>query len=396
MHLKSMKFFIFALLLFNPFFSSPLSSSSHEDLDLRIHSLGSLVFHTQEWEEALNNNLLFPDSFIFSEEESQLLWTTLRKSLTGFDASEESVDTPLFLSAYNHYKEAQKSMDQLCLPEAQKQMKAAASILSTLWERAIDAEINALPSFSLLRKKNSQSFSENPLITHDIEKKISPYLLSSRHPMYEVLEKIFHQTRATQNVKTFHEAGFKTIARGPRSYIYVAKHEKLPGYLVKAHLDTEKREKRNKPSWEWFVSRCEGAKKVWMIIKKRGIKHFVVANKWIYVLPPEPSPPQDRRHTRHLALLLVTDMDLASDRMNFHAWSSLITREHLDELYAIISRAKGSSYRPDNISYTNGGKFAFIDTEYPTRGPDYKSIRPHLNHEMQRYWDKLVRGGGRA
>ena len=64
-------------------------------------------------------------------------------------------------------------------------------------------------------------------------------------------------------------------------------------------------------------------------------------------------------------VLLVDDMDLVSKQENEVAWKSMITREHLNELYLIITRAGGSSYRPDNIWLTKHGKFAFVDTEYP-------------------------------
>jgi hypothetical protein len=87
-------------------------------------------------------------------------------------------------------------------------------------------------------------------------------------------------------------------------------------------------------------------------------------------------------------------MNLTSKAQNLAAWKSLITGEHLKELYKIISYAKGSSYRPDNITYSVDGKFAFIDTEYPKAHPDYKSIRKYLSREMQAEWDKIVKNGG--
>ena len=80
--------------------------------------------------------------------------------------------------------------------------------------------------------------------------------------------------------------------------------------------------------------------------------------------------------------------------LNYHAWKTFVTPKILDELYIIISRANGSSYRPDNIPYTQTGHFAFIDTEYPNKDPDFNSIRPYLSEEMWYYWDKLVKQGG--
>jgi hypothetical protein len=241
----------------------------------------------------------------------------------------------------------------------------------------------------------NRDFEKNPSIPDSIKKEMQPYVIPDTHPMKRRLDAIFLKIRATQDERTFFNCGFTPISIRPCTHVYVASHSHLPGYLVKVYLDTELRQKMDKPSWKWLVKRCEGATAIRSVIKNKKLKHFIVANKWIYPLPAKPEPPQDQEHTRHLALLLVTDMDLVSAELNLHAWSHFITTEHLDELYAIISRAKGSSYRPDNISYTHAGQFAFIDTEYPAHGPDFKSIRPFLSLDMLAYWDQLVKMGGK-
>lgn len=243
------------------------------------------------------------------------------------------------------------------------------------------------------RSKGDPNLENNQYIPEAIKEKMRPHLISLHHPMRKVLDKLFMRKRITVDSKTFRKAGFHILATGPRSFVKVARHRYLPGYLVKANLDTTTQLKGERESWEWFVYRCRGAKKVKDVIKSKKIKHFVVADKWLYCLPEEPSPPNDYAHRRHLAILLVTDMDLAPEEENLEAWKSIITKEHLRELYTIIARAKGSSYRPDNISYTNSRKFAFIDTEYPTAKPDFKSIRHYLNADMKIYWDKLVKNG---
>ena len=140
--------------------------------------------------------------------------------------------------------------------------------------------------------------------------------------------------------------------------------------------------------------RCIGAEKIRRVITKKNFTHFVVAEKYIYPLPAHPSPPSNGLYTRHFAILLAEDMQLVPKSENLRAWKTVITREHLHELYTIMTAARGSSYRPDNICYTRNGKFAFIDTEYPSSGPDYTSIRPHLSPKMQRYWDRLIKHGG--
>lgn len=241
-----------------------------------------------------------------------------------------------------------------------------------------------------LKKEKKEDLSAYPHLTDEMKKRIGPYLIHSNHPMKKRLDAIFLHSRVTRNKKSFVNAGFRILEEGPRSYIVVARHKQLPGHLVKCYLDTEMREKWSKPSWYWLAKRCEGAKKIRKIIEERKIKHFRVPDKYIYLLPLENIGPFKERYTRHPALLLVTDMNLVSEKQNLYAWKNRVNKEILNELYIIITLAKGSSYRADNIAYSRSGKFCFIDCEYPSSEPDYKRIRPYLNSKMRKYWDHLV------
>lgn len=380
---------------FTTFHSYALSPLVGEENDQYIHVLASLVFHTQEWEECLNKQKLFPETLVFSTDEATSLWTKLYHTLDRSQCtSKEKIDKSYVDLSYQHYEQTKEFIDAGQLKEAQQAMNSSSSLLRKLWGEALLSEEQINKNHLVLREKNDPNFYENPYISESAKKAMAPYLLPLHHPTREFLDHLCLQNRITLNKNTFHQAGFKTFAKGPRSYICVAKHREMPGYLIKAYLDTVLQKKQKKTSWKWLVCRCEGAQKVRDIIDQRQIKHFIVPKKWIYCLPAEPSPPQDGWHTRHLALLVVNDMELAPKEQNHAAWYSLITKKHLNELYAIISRAKGSSYRADNIAFTKHGKFAFIDTEYPSRGPDYKNIRKHLNPEMLDYWDKLVKRGG--
>ena len=212
------------------------------------------------------------------------------------------------------------------------------------------------------------------------------HILPANHPGKRALDAIFLSRRATKDEATFEAAGFKTLFQKSRSFIRVASHPSLPGYLVKVYLDSEQRQKRNRAGWEWLVQRCEGAEKIRKIIEQNKIKHFQAPGKWLYPLSVQPnSTSLDQPF-----VLLVHDMDLVSKEENESAWKSLITREHLNELYLIITRAGGSSYRPDNIWLTKRGKFSFIDTEYSTQNFDYKSISSYLSPEMRNYWVNLT------
>lgn len=244
------------------------------------------------------------------------------------------------------------------------------------------------------RHRTYNNFEKNPYLNDIMRNMIRPYILPCQHPAKRVLDSIFHSHRAILNDHELCAAGFNVVYHQPRSFIRVVSHPKLPGYLLKIYLDSELREKNYKPGWLWLTARCKGAAHLRKVIQSKKSHYFQVPNKWLYPLPPEPSPPKNEEYKRQLVILIVEDMDLVSDEENYHAWKNQITHAHLKELYTIISKAKGSSYRPDNICLSKNGKFSFIDTEYPKQKADYNSIRPFLSPEMRHYWDKLVKQEG--
>lgn len=234
-------------------------------------------------------------------------------------------------------------------------------------------------------------FETNPYSSKKEKKTIRPYLLPWNHPKKPYLDAIFLNQRATMNPESFADAGFISHHIQFRSFIHVASHPLIPGYLVKVYLDSELRSRRNIPSWQWFANRAKNAKAIDNVIKSKKLKYFTVAKKWIYPLPINPAPPNDLGYLRKNVILLVKDMNLVSKSENLLAWKTVITKKHLDEFYTIITSVGGSSYRPDNVTYTKNGKFAFIDTEYTNKSPDYRSILPYLSPKMAAYWKKLIK-----
>lgn len=234
-------------------------------------------------------------------------------------------------------------------------------------------------------------FETNPYITADARVKIKPYLLPENHPAKETLDQIFKKSRASLNDKALENAGFHIKYKQPRSFVRVVSHPDLPGYLLKIVTDAELQEKHHKPAWHWFVNRCVGVEKIHKAIKKHHVKLFVAPNKWIYPLPLQPYPAVKKSdYKRKTVVLLVDDMHLVRKEDNKAAWKHKITKAHLKELYAIIKDVGGHSYRAENIPLTNKGKFAFIDTEYPSSPPKFKDIRSYLSGRNQVYWDSLV------
>ncbi len=236
-------------------------------------------------------------------------------------------------------------------------------------------------------------FEINPYISHEARDLIRPFLLPWEHPMRSCMDEIFLSNRVIQDENTFQDAGFDILFTQPRSFIVVGRHQLLPGYLIKANLDTTLELKQNKPAWQWFVNRCVGVKKIRNIIKSYKMKYCVAPKKYIYPLPPEPFPQDLSLYSRKIVVLLVDDMQLVDKKTNKLYWKTVITKEHLKEVYKIISRANGKSYRAGNMPFTKNMKISFIDTEYPTSNPDFDSIRKYLNFKMREYWDHLVTKG---
>jgi hypothetical protein len=215
---------------------------------------------------------------------------------------------------------------------------------------------------------------------------IMEYMICENHPAKSALDALFRSSRATETEALFEAAGFRTLFRQERSFIRVASHQLVPGYILKLYLDSEQRQKHNRPGWQWLIRRCEGAARIRRTIQQQGIRHFRVPNKWLYPLPARSHPLSEP------FLLLVEDMGLVSRKENTEAWKTLITPEHLKELYIIIREAGGGSYRPANIWLMKQGEFAFIDTEYPQQKFDYQSISGYLSSAGCKYWTTLVGG----
>ncbi|MES2344617.1 MAG: hypothetical protein V4494_01575 [Chlamydiota bacterium] len=219
-----------------------------------------------------------------------------------------------------------------------------------------------------------------------MHRSISPYLLPSDHPIKPTLDLIFAAPGVLKNEETLLNQGFNVITTGG-SYVTIARHPAVPGYVFKLYYDEETRIKDNTPHWEWLVRRCIGAEKIRKVIKKKKCHYLTVPDKWLYLLPQESS----ENFSSQPILLIATDMEIENEHITKKAWKYLITFQHLDELYAIIKHGYGTVGLVRNIPYTKNKVFAFTDTEYPVRPLKLERVYPYLSKEMQRYWDTLIR-----
>jgi hypothetical protein len=219
-------------------------------------------------------------------------------------------------------------------------------------------------------------------------KTMSPYVLPCDHPAGSLLERLFYRFNLIENEAAFLAAGFEIRRKQRRSLMRVATHPMLAGYVFKVFFVDERECEREKTrGWLGFVARCDGAERIRRVIQEQRIQHFKVPSKWLFPAPHHPSCRSDDRPT----ILVAEFQDLPSQEESEHAWLHSVTESHLDELYAIINRAGGTSYRPDNIPLTRQGCFAFIDTEHSTDRPDYESIAPYLSCQMREYWRSLIK-----
>ncbi len=228
-----------------------------------------------------------------------------------------------------------------------------------------------------------ENFDDNPAFDPQMKKMIRPYLLPLDHSTKEALDLIFTESRVTRNLEAFVDAGFEILFIRPATYICIARHVLLPGYLLKVYLDDELRQREGHPSWRWLVNRCKGADNIRKLIKKKKLQYFAVPDKWIYPLPltsnnfPQP------------VILLVTDMNLAKPYETKWAWKNA-TKKQLNELFCILSYGYSSTDLLQNIPLSKDGKFVCIDTEHPKRKQKYSRVKSFLSEPMQAYWDKLT------
>jgi hypothetical protein len=221
---------------------------------------------------------------------------------------------------------------------------------------------------------------------------IRPYLLPPNHFLKPSLDAIFSSSRAILDDAAFAQAGFETIFNQPRSFIRVARHPDLPNHLIKANLDVDLKLKGGHTSWEWFLRRCEAAKVIRKIILEKNLRHFSVPEKYLYILPAEPKPPNSPTYSRKFLVLVVEDMHLVSDETNLHLWETMITQEHLDELFKILKKLPHMTLRASNMVFTKEGKIAFIDTEYIHRcSHGYERLDEFLNPKMRSYWQSITK-----
>ena len=239
------------------------------------------------------------------------------------------------------------------------------------------------------------AYQENPYVDPGIWNNLSPYFLPEDHPIRDELDNIFsYKKRVTQSKKTLKKAKFKIIREGKYRHPYVVSHPGIQGYLLK--LYTDKQEYNTKGGK--FFRRILGAQFVQEAIDEHGYNSlFKVPKKWIYPLPPEPSPSNKKKYHRKDFVLVVEDMDILEKEKNYDMWkSSAITFDKLDAIYTILDElGLYDTIFAFNLPFSKDGKIAFIDTEYYYKWPvRFYRLGYYLSPEMKEYWKLLISNRG--
>ena len=231
--------------------------------------------------------------------------------------------------------------------------------------------------------------------TPAMQEAVAPYLLPPDHPAKEVLDAIFSK-RVSLDTMTLEKAGFVGVRllHGGQT---IARHPALPGFFFKFVVD------RNSQTWIYgtnqyrkqdeyleFTARIQNRNELERLIEKHQIRTIILPKKWIYPIPPLGEQPAGT--IKKFYLLLAEDMHILSFEENTKRWRTDITKEHLDELYLLITEAKLSDVNTFNIAFCEGSDtLAFVDTKpHPPENMNFEEITPYLNPEMVEYWHALM------
>lgn len=258
-------------------------------------------------------------------------------------------------------------------------------------QRCAKLKICVLFFLFLFLGNNLHAYAPNPYVNPEVWNKVSPFFLPEDHPIKPRLDKIFLGKRVTQDSHTLKAAGFKKNKPPKPDHAIVSKHSKLKGYLVKLFAD----EQPSLDRWEDWYNRILSAYYIQKAIDRHNFHHlFKVPKKWIYPLPAETSPSAEYSHRQNF-ILVVEDMKLVSMEENLDMWKHDMTLSGLKVIYTILQE-EGliDSVYPDNLSFSQDGRLAFVDTQHSHIWPvPFERLSRYLSSKMRAHWNILIANG---
>ena len=201
------------------------------------------------------------------------------------------------------------------------------------------------------------------------------------------MESLFYKRSIIQDENSFKKAGFIIFRSQKYSFVKVARHPSLKGWVLKLYLLSENRcrSSNTMTGQDWLIRRCVGAAKIREFIQQNHIHYFAVPDKWLFELPKDPLFPEKR-----VFVVVETDMHVYSKAESREKWKTKCTTQHLDELFLLVKNGYGSPALPLNVPYTKMDKFAFIDTEFFNRTLNIPRLRMFFSPKMSHYWSRLI------
>lgn len=181
-----------------------------------------------------------------------------------------------------------------------------------VWSEPFPFTVAFPPSYPWMQTRSDNvaqgahyKYVQNPYVNEELWQSLQTYFLPETHPAKAALDEIFSEHRVLKSKDAMKKASFD-ILKHPQRDMIIARHPKLKGYLVKAYLDN-----KNIKEYEWWKKRIDGVRMVQNCIDRHHYNAmFKTPKKWIYPLPPEPSPKSSEGITRKDFILVVEDMNI--------------------------------------------------------------------------------------
>jgi len=241
-----------------------------------------------------------------------------------------------------------------------------------------------------------KGYSRPSHVSRELWDRMKPYFLPENHPWKNKIDRIFSQSRASQNYDTLRKAGFKGRITHVRK-IFAGTHPECVECFFKIYCDSEVNMRYTE--WQKWLDRIRGKNNVKEVIKKHGFeKWFSTPEKWCYPLPEKPSAPRSSTHYRPKDFILVCSNQRPYDHIdNEKMWKSKITYQILDALYIVLDEAgMWDSMFIFNIPFSKiDGKICFVDTEYSHKWPlRFDKLSKYLSSTNRKYWENLIKNHG--
>jgi hypothetical protein len=150
--------------------------------------------------------------------------------------------------------------------------------------------------------------------------------------------------------RAWRRAGFDILDPAKDTECMVAAHPSAPGYLFKKYADDVSKKEQNAN----YAARIEGAARVAEIIRREGLQHVSVPQKYLHELP--------KSFGKKARVLIVERIDIVGREESERRYQD-IADNVLRELLRVLVALPGLDSNSKNVQFTYDGKIAFVDLE---------------------------------